>query len=112
MRALARHPLIRLAALLLLAWISVDLCWLDMQATDADDAFATESALTHSDTCGPTHSGPLHPHDCCCHAQYVTLSTNARLSVAPTFTYLGASPLLSMPTTDLSPLYHPPQPLT
>jgi len=111
MRAFARHPLMRLAALLLLAWISVDLCWLDVRATDADDALSTESALTHSDTCGPTHGGPLHPHDCCCHAQYVALSTNIRLSNAPTFTYLADMPALATPTADPASLYHPPQSL-
>lgn len=111
MRTFARRPLIRFAALLLLVWISVDLCWLDVQASDADDARSAESALTHPGTCGPAHGGPLHPRDCCCHAQYVALSAIVRLTAVPTFTYLADTPAPGAPTADRAPLYHPPQSL-
>ena len=113
MRALARHRLIQIATLFLLAWITVDFCWPDACAGDiSDDAFAEAGFSPAVADSGPVHGGLLHPDHCFCHAHNVTLTRESQVAAPSISAALRANPLLIVPTVDVAPLYHPPQSLS
>ena len=106
-----RRPSLRVIAIVLLAWIAVDLvaidtCVLDVNA-EADGGAGSRVALRAP---GGSHvPTALHPDSCLCHGHTIAPGTPAGLA-APAIveTTVEAAPA-SSPHDIASTLYHPPQ---
>lgn len=105
-----RRPLLRIVAILLLAWVAVDLVAIETGVLDVDEAAGDPGGAGAFQAPGRPHLPiALHHHDCLCHGQTVASDAPAGLAAPALIATPVADATVPSPRDAASALYHPPQ---